>query len=63
MFCMCFITTSPYSFFMNGLYFQKRALTRFDARDILGLFRRLDLGAIKCFEWFQIKLWPPIAPH
>ncbi len=27
----------------------------------LGLFRRLDLGAIKCFEWFQIKLWPPIA--
>jgi hypothetical protein len=27
------------------------------------LFRRSDLGAIKCFDWFQIKLWPPIALH
>jgi len=51
-------------------------LTRFDARDILGLFRLLGLGAIKCYvgksfrcgnfcrrEWFKIKLWPSIAPH
>ncbi|OQY55872.1 MAG: hypothetical protein DRR08_10275 [Candidatus Parabeggiatoa sp. nov. 2] len=38
-------------------------MTRFDARDIFWLFRLPDLGAIKCFEWFQIKLWPPIAPH
>jgi hypothetical protein len=41
-------------------YFQKRALTRLLLRDILGLFRLPDLGAIK---WFQIELWPPIAPH
>ena len=40
------------------------------------LFRLPDLGAIKCYvgkstakrnfcrrEWFQIELWPPIAPN
>jgi len=42
---------------------QASALTRLLLSDIFWLFRLHDLGAIKGFEWFKIKLWPPIAPH
>jgi len=35
---------------------QASALTRLLLSDIFWLFRLHDLGAIKCFEWFQIQL-------